>query len=135
MTDDYVVLSRRQDRTEGRVLVLEDDARIRARAFADMDRDVSDLRVQYGVQRQMLQAVADTLSDHTSRLTRLETKFDGLEMKVDDHTRRLDRLETKVDGLDVRVGRLETDMTEVKTSLGVVRTGIDTIIEKLDKAS
>jgi chromosome segregation ATPase len=135
VADDFDAIRERQDRTEGRVIALEDDARIRARAFADMDRDVSDLKVQYGKQKQMLQAVGDTLSDHTKRLTRLEEK-------VDDHTQRLirletkfDGLETKFDGLEARVGGLETNMAQVKTKLGVVHAGVDTIIEMLNKAS
>ncbi|HEX6451557.1 MAG TPA: hypothetical protein VF060_19095 [Trebonia sp.] len=121
MADNFDAIHERQDRTEGRVIALEDDARIRARAFADMDRDVSDLKVQYGKQKQMLQAVGDTLSDHTMRLTRLEDK-------VDDHTQRLTRLETRFDGL-------QTEMAQVKSKLGVVHTGVDTIIEMLNKAS
>lgn len=134
MADNFDAIRERQDRTEGRVIALEDDARIRARAFADVDRDVSDLKVHYGKQKQMLQAVGDTLSDHTKRLTRLEEK-------VDDHTQRLTRLETKVDDhtqrlirLETRVGGLETEMAQVKTKLGVVHAGVDTIIEMLNKA-
>ena len=128
MPDELDAIRERQDRTEGRVIVLEDNARIRARAFADMDRDVSDLKVQYGKQRQMLQAVGDTLSDHTMRLTRLEEK-------VDDHTQRLTRLETKVDGLETKVDGLQTEVAQVKTKLGVVHTGVETIIDMLKKAS
>ena len=89
------------------MIALEDDARIRARAFADMDRDVSDLKVQDGKQKKMLQAVGYTLSDHTMRLTRLEEKVDGL----------------------------HTEMTQVKSKLSTVHAGVDTIIDMLNKAS
>jgi chromosome segregation ATPase len=149
MPDDFDAIRERQHRTEGRVIALEDDARIRARAFADMDRDVSDLKVQYGKQKQMLQAVGDTLSDHTMRLTRLEgkvddhtqrlirleTKVDGLETKVDGLETKVDGLETKVDGLETKVDGLQTEMTQVKTKLGLVHAGVDTIIGMLNKAS
>jgi chromosome segregation ATPase len=142
VADDFDAIRERQDRTEGRVIALEDDARIRARAFADMDRDVSDLKVQYGKQKQMLQAVGDTLSDHTKRLTRLEEKVDDhtqrlirLETKFDGLETKFDGLETKFDGLEARVGGLETNMAQVKTKLGVVHAGVDTIIEMLNKAS
>ena len=121
MTDDFDTLRQRQDQTEGRVIVLEDDARIQKRAFADMDRDVSDLKVQYGKQKQMLQALADTQSDHTKRLMRLEGKVDGLEAGMTE--------------VKTKVTRLETDVTEVKTKLAVVHEGIDTIIDLLNKAS
>jgi predicted nuclease with TOPRIM domain len=142
MTDDFDALRQRQDQTEGRVIVLEDDARIQKRAFADMDRDASDLKVQYGKQKQMLQALADTQSDHTKRLMRLETdvsevktKVTRLETDVSEVKTKVTRLETDVSEVKTKVTRLETDVSEVKTKLGVVHEGIDTVIDLLNKAS
>jgi chromosome segregation ATPase len=61
----------RLSRLEARV---EEEARLRAA----MDKDLSGVRVEKNV----LQAIQKTQSDHTGRLTRLEEKVDTLEEKV-----------------------------------------------------
>jgi hypothetical protein len=53
--------------------------------LGSMDEDLSKLQVEFRAQRKMLQAFHLTQSDHTARLTRLETgvrKLDGRVEKV-----------------------------------------------------
>lgn len=70
-----------------------------------MDKDISDLGVKFGAQERLLKALRETQSDHTARLTRLETG---------------------VQRLDARVERLEAGMQ-------TVQAGVQTIIGLLDR--
>jgi hypothetical protein len=77
-----------------------------------MDKDMSDLRLEFGAQRRLLQALAETQSEHTATLA--------------DHTATLaDHTATLADHT-ARLTRLEAGMTEV-------RAGVQTIIGLLDR--
>ena len=81
--------------------------------LGSMDEDLTKLQVEFRAQRKMLQALHLTQSDHTARLTRLETgvrKLDG-----------------RVQKLDGRVERLEQGMQKVEA-------GVRTIIGLLDRS-
>ena len=80
--------------------------------LGSIDEDLSKLQVEFRAQRKMLQALHLTQSDHTARLTRLETGVQGLNAKVQ-----------KLDG---RVERLESGMQKVEA-------GVQTIIGLLDR--
>ncbi|HEY1699776.1 MAG TPA: hypothetical protein VGG75_08700 [Trebonia sp.] len=71
---------------------------------AKMDKDQSDILDKLRAHDRSLQALHDTQSDHTRRLTRIEG--------------------------DVQV--LKTDVTELKTALGDVRIGVHAILDLLD---
>jgi hypothetical protein len=87
MSDDLGGFAEWRDKMEARVSTLEVTVKTEARVRATMDRDMSDLGLKLDVQGRLLQAVAETQSDHTVRLTRLE-------VGQADHTARLNRLET-----------------------------------------
>ncbi len=72
-----------------------------------MDKDLSGARAE----RNVLQSLHDTQSDHTKRLTRLETKMDAVEG---------------------RLGAVEGQLEAVKTTLKTVHAGVDLINSKLD---
>jgi septal ring factor EnvC (AmiA/AmiB activator) len=98
---------------------LEATVKIEARARADMDRDMSDLKTQFGVQRHLLQAVSQTQSEHTAAL-REHTVL------LWDHSVRLGRLEAGQERIEGRVMNLET-------GLATVQVGVQTIIGLLDR--
>jgi predicted RNase H-like nuclease (RuvC/YqgF family) len=78
---------------ETRLARLESTVEERAQLRAAMDEDISRLHLE----RDLLQAIHDTQSDHTRRLTNLEDKVDALEDKVDALGGKVDVLEGKMD--------------------------------------
>ena len=74
--------------------------------LVSMDKDLSEIQVQFRAQRGMLQALHDTQTEHTAMLR--------------DHTTRLTRL--------------ETGLGEVKVGLATVNVGVQTIIGLLKSA-
>lgn len=104
MSDDLDGLAEWRDNIESRVSTLEVTVKTEARARASMDRDMSDLGVKLDAQGRLLRAVAETQSDHTIRLTRLE----------------------------VRAERLEAGQKKLEAGQAKVLTGVQTIIGLLD---
>ncbi|MCW2931684.1 MAG: hypothetical protein JWM19_2646 [Actinomycetia bacterium] len=105
-------MRRRQDTFDRRLTTLEATVRNEATLRAAMDQDDSDIKVEQRAQRRLLQAVATTQSEHTARLTAIET--DVAVLKTD-------------------VAVLKTDMAQVKSTLGNVQVGVQTIIAILDR--
>jgi hypothetical protein len=68
MTDDSDGFAQWQDELETRVGTLEVTVSTEARARAQMDKDMSDLKLEFRAQRSMLQALHDTQSEHTAIL-------------------------------------------------------------------
>lgn len=79
MSDDLDGLAKWRDNIESRVSTLEVTVKTEARVRAQMDRDMSDLNLKLDAQGRLLRAVAETQSDHTLRLTRLEVRAERLE--------------------------------------------------------
>ena len=79
MAGDLEDFAEWRDNIESRVSTLEVTAKTEARARASMDRDMSDLGVKMDAQGRLLRAIAETQSDHTIRLTRLEVRAERLE--------------------------------------------------------
>jgi hypothetical protein len=96
------------DHLEQRVTYLEDRVESESGLRAMMDLDQSRIMVRLDAQDRLLQALADTQSDHTARLTRVE---DGQQ-----------RLEE---------GQQQQQLVE---SVGTVREGIETILVLLRDA-
>ena len=97
--------------------------------LGSIDEDLSKLQVEFRAQRKMLQALHLTQSDHTARLTRLETgvrKLDG----------RVEKLDGSVEKLDGRVERLEDGMqmveAGVRTIIGLLERNLDGDSESRD---
>ena len=68
MSDDLDGFAEWRDNIESRVGTLEVTVKTQARVRAQMDKDMSDLSVKLDAQGRLLQALADTQSDHTAVL-------------------------------------------------------------------
>jgi septal ring factor EnvC (AmiA/AmiB activator) len=112
MTNDLEGFPQWRDNIESRVSTLEVTVATQARVRAQMDRDMSDLKVEFGAQRRLLQALAQTQSEHTATLAEHTAT-------LADHTTRLIRLEAGQ-------AKLEAGMT-------TVLHGVQTIIGLLDR--
>ena len=86
MSDDLEDFAEWRDNIESRVSTLEVTVETQARVRAQMDKDMSDLSVKLDAQGRLLQALADTQSEHTAVLT-------DHTAVLADHTARLTRLE------------------------------------------
>ena len=118
MPDDLEGFAEWRDKMEARVSTLEATAKTEARARAGMDQDISAMSLKLDVHSRLLQALADTQSQHTAVLTEHTAM-------LTDHTRRLSRLEVGQADHTVRLNRLEV-------SLEKVHVGVQTIIGLLD---
>ncbi|HLH83441.1 MAG TPA: hypothetical protein VKV38_09260 [Trebonia sp.] len=78
---------------------------------AKMDSDLGEMKATLIAHKHSLQALHETQSDHTRRLTRIED--------------RVGRIEDKVGKVEDRVGRIEE-------MLGDVRVGVHAILDLLD---
>ena len=112
MSGDLEGFAKWRDSIEARVSTLEVTVETQALVRAQMDRDISDLSVKLDAQGSLLQALADTQSEHTATLA--------------DHTARLTRLESGVAQLDSRVANLEAGQEKVLA-------GVQAIIGLLDR--
>jgi chromosome segregation ATPase len=112
MSDDLGGFAEWRDSIESRMGRLEDTVETEARLRAQMDRDLSNLGVKLDAQGRLLQALADTQSEHTAILA--------------DHTARLTRLEAGMERLEARTERLEAGQA-------TVLAGVQTIIGLLDR--
>jgi len=111
MADDLTGFRDRQDRLEGRVAVLEVTVEREADLRAKMDSDLGEMKATLKAHERSLQAVHDTQSDHTRRLTRIEDK---------------------VVTLDDRLGNVEVRLGTVEEKLDTVRIGVHAILDLLD---
>lgn len=101
----------RQDGFDARLTTVEETVQTESRLRAAMDRDISDIKVEQRAQRGLLQALAETQSEHTATLR--------------DHTMRLTRIEGRLDGVEGRLGAVEGE-------LGTVHAGVLAILARLD---
>ncbi len=104
MSDDLEGFAEWRDSIESRVSTLEVTVETEARVRAQMDNDMSNLSVKLDAQGRLLQALADTQSDHTAMLT--------------DHTARL--------------ARLEAGQAKLEAGQAKVLAGVQAIIGLLD---
>lgn len=118
MPDNLEGFAEWRDNIESRVGRLEDAVETEARARASMDEDLSAMSVKLDAQGSLLQALADTQSEHTAILA-------GHTAILADHTVRLTRLEVGMDRLEARTERLEVGMEKVLV-------GVQTIVGLLD---
>ena len=114
MSDDLDDLAEWRGNIESRVSTLEGTVKTQARVRAQMDRDLSNLNLKLDAQGRLLQALADTQSEHTATLTE-HTAI------LTDHTRRLTRLEA---------GQAQLVIGQAK-----VLAGVQAIIGLLDRES
>ena len=110
MPNDLEDSAQWRDRVESRLGTLEATVGEQAGLRAAMDEDMGDLKAEFGIQKKLIEAVRDTQSDHTKRLTALET---GVQ-------------ETKA-----RVGAVEARLGVVEATLKKVHVGVDAILALL----
>jgi chromosome segregation ATPase len=125
MTDDLAQMRDRQDNLEGRVTVLEATVKREAGLRAKMDSDLGEIKATQIAHTRSLQALHDTQSDHTRRLTRIEDKVGGLED-------RLGNVEDRLGNVEDRLGRVEGEVGSLKQQMGDVRIGVHAILDLLD---
>jgi hypothetical protein len=132
MPDDLEGFAEWRDSIESRVGTLEAKAKTEARARAGMDEDISAMSLKLDVHSRLLQALADTQSQHTAMLTEhtaMLTEHTAMLTEhtaiLTDHTRRLSRLEVGQADHTVRLNRLEVGLEKV-------HVGVQTIIGLLD---
>jgi hypothetical protein len=118
MPDDLEGFAEGRDKMEARVSTLEATAKTEASARAGMDQDISAMSLKLDIHSRLLQALADTQSEHTAMLTEHTAM-------LTDHTRRLSRLEVGQADHTVRLNRLEVGLEKV-------HFGVQTIIGLLD---
>jgi uncharacterized coiled-coil protein SlyX len=111
MTDDLEDSSQWRDSVESRLGTLETAAAEQKAALKDqadlraaMDKDMADLGVKFRAQEKLIQAVAETQSDHTARLTRLE---DG----QNEFRTELGRVHVGVQAIQILLKGLTADVT------------------------
>jgi chromosome segregation ATPase len=86
---------------------------------AAMDEDMSKVQAEFRAQRGLLQALRDTQSDHTRRLTTIEGK--------------LLNVEGRLGNVEGRLGNVEGRLENVEGTLHKVHTGVEAIREMLDR--
>jgi len=102
MKDDLAEIRDRQDNLEGRVTVLEVTVEREAGLRAKMDSDLGDIKATQAAHTRSLQALHDTQSDHTRRLTRVEDRLGSVEGRLGSVEGRLGSVEEQL--ADVRIG-------------------------------
>jgi hypothetical protein len=83
-----------------------------------MDRDISDIKVEQRAQRGLLQALADTQSEHTATLREHTATLDQHTVILNEHSAIM-----REHGEDIR---------EIKDKLGTVHVGVLAILARLD---
>jgi hypothetical protein len=112
MASELDEIRRRQDIFEVRLTTLEVKVEAEARMRAAMDHDISDIKIEQRVQRGLLQAVAITQSEHSTRLTSIEGRLTGVEGEL---------------------AAVKDRLGNVEHGLGNVQVGVQTIIAILDR--
>jgi chromosome segregation ATPase len=126
MADDHDDSAESTGSIESRVTTLERTVKTEARVRAQMDKDMSNLKTEFRAQRTLLQALADTQSEHTATLRDHTTMLRDHTTMLRDHGERLTRLEGGV-------GRLEVGQAKLEVGLSTTLAGVQTIIGLLDR--
>jgi chromosome segregation ATPase len=133
MTADDDDLTVWRGQVDSRLSTLEVTVETEARVRAQMDQDMSDLRLQFDAQRSLLQAVAQTQSEHTAMLRDHTIRLTGLEAGVARLDGRVSNVEAGVARLEVGVAGLADRVANLETGLATVHAGVHTIIGLLDR--
>src|SRR5579875_3964679 len=126
MTDDLADMRARQDRLEGRVAVLEATVKEEAGLRAKMDSDLGEMKATLIAHKHSLQALHETQSDHTRRLTRIEDKVGRVEDSVG-------KIEDKVGKIEDRVGKIEDRVGKIEDRVGKIEDRVGKIEDRVGK--
>jgi chromosome segregation ATPase len=119
MTNDLADMRDRQDRLEERVSVLEVTVQEEAALRAKMDGDLGEMKATLNAHTRSLQALHDTQSDHTRRLTRIEDDVRGIKVDVKD-------LKEDVGGLKEHAGSVQEQLQDIRIGLHAIVDLLDT---------
>jgi predicted nuclease with TOPRIM domain len=111
MTNDLEDSGQWRSTVDSRLGTLETRVKEEARLRAAMDEDLTSLHVT----RDLLQSLHDTQSDHTGRLTKLET---GQE-----------ELKTRLERVEGRLGVVEGTLQKVHVGVQLVHDKLDRLID------
>jgi hypothetical protein len=111
MTDDLEDSSQWRGSVEERLGTLKAKVETEAHLRAAMDKDMGTLSAKFGAQERLIQAMSATQSDHTARLTRLETGLGQVEGRLGLVEGRLGLVEGKLDLVHVGVQAIHTLLT------------------------
>jgi septal ring factor EnvC (AmiA/AmiB activator) len=89
---------------------LKADLKTQAGLRAAMDKDMGTLSAKFGAQERLIQAIAQTQSEHTALLR-------GHTAVLRDHTERLTRLEVGQEGLKAKLDRVHVGVEAIHTLL------------------
>jgi chromosome segregation ATPase len=131
MTDDLTEMRGRQDRLEGRVAVLEVTVKEEAGLRAKMDSDLGEMKATLIAHKHSLQALHDTQSDHTKRLTRIENKLGNVENKLGNVEGRVGNVENKLGNVENKLGNVEGKLGNVENKLGNVEGRVENMEQAL----
>jgi len=126
MTNDLEGFAEWRDNVETRVSTLELTVATEARVRAQMDQDMSELRVEFRAQRRLLQALAQPQSDQTSTLAEHTATLAEHTATLAEHTATLAEH-------TARLTRLEAGQTRLEAGMTTVLDGVQTIIGQLDR--
>jgi chromosome segregation ATPase len=115
----------RQEGFDARLTTVEETVQTGSRLRAAMDRDISDIKVEQRAQRGLLQALADTQSEHTARLSQHTAVLDQHTATLNQHTAVLDE-HTAI------LNEHSALLREHGEKLGMVHAGVLAILARLD---
>jgi chromosome segregation ATPase len=131
MTDDLTEMRGRQDRLEGKVAVLGATVKEEASLRANMDSDLGEMKATLIAHKHSLQALHDTQSDHTRRLSRIEDKAGSIENMVGSIEEKVGGIENRVRGVENKVGSIEGRVGNIENRVGGVENRVGSIEQKL----
>jgi DNA repair ATPase RecN len=131
MPNDLEDSAQWRDRVESRLGTLEATVGEQAGLRAAMDEDMGDLKAEFGIQKKLIEAVRDTQSDHTKRLTALETGVQETKARVGAVEARVGAVEARLGVVETRVGAVEARLGVVEATLKKVHVGVDAILALL----
>jgi len=108
-----------------RITVLEERMDHEAGLRASQDRDLSDMAAALKANKDLLQALATTQSEHTGKLDRLDRAVGELRGEVGE-------LRGEVGELRGEVGELRGEVGELRGGMGRLQNGMQQIVGKLD---
>jgi hypothetical protein len=117
---------------EQRVTSLENRMDEQERLRASQDRDLSDMAATWRVQKDLLQALATTQSEHTEKLDRLELKLDRFERQQEAQHGLLQSLAISELQHTETLARLDRQMRLQDGGMQKIIGMLDTLIERED---
>jgi chromosome segregation ATPase len=117
MEKDLEGYPRWRDSVESRLGTLETKVGTEAELRAAMDEDMGTLSAKFGAQERLIQAIAQTQSEHTAVLRGHTAVLRDHTALLRDHTERLTRLEVGQEQLHTKLDRVHVGVEAIHTLL------------------